>query len=137
MEEIIFDKSSEEYKAIEWLKNKTNDYSEHSLILHYNNTLYYLIVNLMKKNEKLENVILGLECDVEVLSEQIEDDCMAHEEALKWYKEAQELAFEEAGQRQKINKAIEYIEEAFKEDELNEGNIYHSVYDDLFKILRG
>lgn len=67
------------------------------------------IKELQEEIEKLENVIVGLECDVEILSEQIEDDCIAHEEALKWYKEAQELAFEEAGQRKKINEAIEYV----------------------------
>ena len=29
----------------------------------------------------------------------------------------------------------EYIEEAFKEDEINEGNIYHSAYDEIYQIL--
>ena len=71
--------------------------------------LKYKIKMKEEEIEKLENVIVGLECDVEILSEQIEDDCIAHEEALKWYKEAQELAFEEAGQRKKINEAIEYV----------------------------
>jgi hypothetical protein len=57
MENIIFDETSEEYKAIKWLKNKTTNYSDDSLVLHYNNILYYLIINLMKKNKKLEEKI--------------------------------------------------------------------------------
>lgn len=38
---------------------------------------------------------------------------------------------------ERINKAIEYIEEAYKEDEINVGNIYHEAYRDIEKILKG
>ena len=37
----------------------------------------------------------------------------------------------------RINNALEYIEAAFKEDEINVGNIYHSVYDALYILLKG
>ena len=53
-EKIIYSKTSEEYKAIKWLENKTTNYSDNSLVLHYNNILYYLIMNLMKKNQQLQ-----------------------------------------------------------------------------------
>lgn len=53
-EKIIYLETSEEYKAIKWLENKTTNYSDDSLVLHYNNILYYLIINLMKENKKLK-----------------------------------------------------------------------------------
>lgn len=115
MEEIIFDKSSEEYKAIEWLKNKTNDYSEHSLILHYNNTLYYLIVNLMKKNKKLEEEL-----------QKTNDTLDTHNELINHLEE-------------RIDRAIEYIEK-YKFAYVNPltKNIYNvSRCDDLLEILKG
>lgn len=62
--------------------------------------------------EKLENIIVGLECDIEILSEQIEDDCIAHEEANKYYSEAHELAIENA----RLKKLIEKDEEDDEED---------------------
>lgn len=37
----------------------------------------------------------------------------------------------------RLEKIKNLIEEAFKEDELNVGNIYHSVYDDIYEIIRG
>ena len=37
----------------------------------------------------------------------------------------------------RINEAIKYIEEAYKEDEINVGTIYHEVYRDIEKILKG
>lgn len=64
--------------------------------------------NFKNRIEYLENIIEGLESDVRVLGEHIEDDCTAHEEALKWCKEAQELDYENAKLRNRINKAIEY-----------------------------
>ena len=128
MEEIIFDKSSEEYKAIEWLKNKTNDYSEHSLILHYNNILYYLIIYLMKKNKKIEEKIN--------MYENPEDLTLMFmycaEKTKDKIKELQE----------RINKAIEYIHST----EYQYGDLEQDGYDynmcfneveDLLKILKG
>lgn len=56
-EKKIYSETSEEYKAIKWLENKTTNYSDNSLVLHYNNILYYLIINLMKENQQLKEVI--------------------------------------------------------------------------------
>ena len=50
--------------------------------------------NFKNRVEYLENIIEGLESDVRVLGEHIEDDCTAHEEAIKWCVEAHELAIE-------------------------------------------
>lgn len=55
--EIIYDKSSEEYKAIKLLESKTTNYSDDGLILHYNIILYNLIINLMKENKKQKEII--------------------------------------------------------------------------------
>ena len=87
--------------------------------------------NFKSRIEYLENIIEGLESDVRVLGEHIEDDCTAHEEAIKWCTEAHELAIENKELKEelervddrnndlvkicqeyedKINKAIEYIE---------------------------
>lgn len=55
--EIIYDKTSEEYKAIKLLENKTTNYSDDNLILHYNTILYNLIINLMKENKKQQEII--------------------------------------------------------------------------------
>lgn len=112
MEEIIFDKSSEEYKAIEWLKNKTNDYSEHSLILHYNNTLYYLIVNLMKKNKKLEEEL-----------QKANDTLDTHNELIEHL-------------QQRIDKTIEYIENEYYKSRAV-GKYTKEIHKGLLKILRG
>ena len=67
--------------------------------------------NFKNRVEHLENIIEGLESDVRVLGEHIEDDCTAHEEALKWCVEAQELSIENKELQERINKAIEYVEE--------------------------
>lgn len=56
-EKIIYSETSEEYKAIKWLENKTTNYSDNSLVLHYNNILYYLIINLMKEKQQLKEKI--------------------------------------------------------------------------------
>lgn len=64
--------------------------------------------NFKNRVEYLENIIEGLESDVRVLGEHIEDDCTAHEEAIKWCTEAHELAIENKELKDKINKAIEY-----------------------------
>ena len=45
---------SEEEKAIEFLKNKTTNYSLSGEELHYYLILYYLIINLQKENQKLK-----------------------------------------------------------------------------------
>lgn len=55
--EIIYDKISEEYKAIKLLESKIINYSDDSLILHYNTILYNLIINLMKESKKQKEVI--------------------------------------------------------------------------------
>lgn len=55
--EIIYNKTSEEYKAIKILESKTTNYSDDSLVLHYNITLYNLIINLMKENKKQKEII--------------------------------------------------------------------------------
>ena len=68
--------------------------------------LNYKIKMKEEEIEKLENVIVGIECDVEILSEQIEDDCIAHEEANKYYSEAHELAIENARLKKKIPSII-------------------------------
>lgn len=55
--EIIYDKTSEEYKAIKLLESKTTNYSDDGIILHYNTILYNLIINLIKYNEKQKEII--------------------------------------------------------------------------------
>lgn len=55
--EIIYDKTSEEYKAIKLLEIKATNYSDDGLILHYNIILYNLIINLMKENKKQQEII--------------------------------------------------------------------------------
>lgn len=62
--------------------------------------------NFKNRVEYLENIIEGLESDVRVLGEHIEDDCTAHEEAIKWCTEAHELAIENEELKERINKAI-------------------------------
>lgn len=37
----------------------------------------------------------------------------------------------------RINRALEYIKEAYELDEINVGNIYHEAYGDIEKILKG
>ena len=65
--------------------------------------------NFKNRVEYLENIIEGLESDIRVLGEHIEDDCTAHEEAIKWCTEAHELAIENKELQERINKAIELI----------------------------
>lgn len=93
--------------------------------IHIDNT------NFKNRVEYLENIIEGLESDVRVLGEHIEDDCTAHEEAIKWCTEAQKLSI-------RINKAIEYIEEttigSILEVHCGEEEEYTEP---LLKILRG
>ena len=62
--------------------------------------------NFKNRVEHLENIIEGLESDVRVLGEHIEDDCTAHEEAIKWCTEAHELAIENARLKKKIPSII-------------------------------
>lgn len=57
------------------------------------------------------------------------------EEQKRLYKRAEENDIKLLQDR--IDKAISYIEEAFEEDEINCGNIYHTAYDDLYMILKG
>lgn len=91
--------------------------------------------NFKNRVEHLENIIEGLESDVRVLGEHIEDDCTAHEEAIKWCIEAQKLSI-------RINKAIEYIHSK----EYQYGDLEQDVYDydigfdeveQLLNILKG
>ena len=87
-EEIIYTESSEEYKAIKWLENKTTNYSDDSLELHYCNILYSLNINLMKENKQLKKQY----CE--------RTDCSGRIKDSKKYDSLQ----------QRIDKAIEYIE---------------------------
>ena len=89
--------------------------------------LNYKIKMKEEEIEKFENVIVGLECDVEILSEQIEDDCIAHEEANKWCKEAQELSI-------RINKAIDYMNNTFDITSMRE---FFNHLDNIENMLRG
>ena len=104
--------------------------------IHIDNT------NFKNRVEHLENIIEGLESDVRVLGEHIEDDCTAHEEALKWCVEAHELAIENKELQERINKAIEFI----RGTEYQYGDLEQDSYDynmcfneveDLLKILKG
>lgn len=45
---------NEEEKAIKFLENKTTNYSLSGEALHYYSILYYLIINLQKKNKQLK-----------------------------------------------------------------------------------
>lgn len=84
--------------------------------------------NFKNRVEHLENIIDGLESDVRVLGEHIEDDCTAHEEAIKWCIEAQKLSI-------RINKAIDIIEK------YNLGKYDYSIPTigiiELLEILKG
>ena len=59
---------NEEEKAIEFLKNKTTNYSLSGEELHYYLILYYLIINLKKENNQLKE---QLEKEKEVKSKAI------------------------------------------------------------------
>ena len=59
---------NEEEKAIEFLKNKTTNYSLSGEELHYYLILYYLIINLQKENNQLKE---QLEKEKEVQSKAI------------------------------------------------------------------
>ena len=59
---------NEEEKAIEFLKNKTTNYSLSGEELHYYLILYYLIINLQKENNQLKE---QLENEKEVKSKAI------------------------------------------------------------------
>lgn len=59
---------NEEEKAIEFLKNKTTNYSLSGEELHYYLILYYLIINLQKENNQLKE---QLEKEKEVKSKAI------------------------------------------------------------------
>ena len=50
-----------EEKAIEFLKNKTINYSLSGEELHYYLILYYLIINLQKENQKLKEKLKASE----------------------------------------------------------------------------
>ena len=123
MEEIIFDETSEEYKAIKWLENKTTNYSDDSLVLHYNNILYYLIINLMKKNEKLQEEL-----------QKANDTLDTHNELINHLEE-------------RIEKATEYIKIYRSYEKINEkdylkgrdeiGSLNLLQVDKLLEILRG
>lgn len=63
----------EEEKAIEFLKNKTTNYSLSGEELHYYLILYYLIINLQKENQQLK--------------EQLEASKKARKEAIEILKE--------------------------------------------------
>ena len=52
---------NEEEKAIEFLKNKTTNYSLSGEELHYYLILYYLIINLQKENQKLKEKLKASE----------------------------------------------------------------------------
>ena len=45
---------NEEEKAINFLKNKTTNYSLSGEALHYYSILYYLIINLQQENQQLK-----------------------------------------------------------------------------------
>lgn len=59
---------NEEEKAIEFLKNKTTNYSLSGEELHYYLILYYLIINLQQENKQLKE---QLEKEKEVKSKAI------------------------------------------------------------------
>lgn len=56
-ENIIYGETTEEYKAIKWLENKTTNYSDDGLTLHYNLLLYNLIINLQHQLKKKQDII--------------------------------------------------------------------------------
>lgn len=96
--------------------------------------------NFKNRVEYLENIIEGLESDVRVLGEHIEDDCIAHEEALKWCVEAQELSIENEELKQRINKAIEYIKHSnwLRQDQIYDTyNMQGWEVKELLEILKG
>lgn len=104
--------------------------------IHIDNT------NFKNRVEHLENIIEGLESDVRVLGEHIEDDCTAHEEALKWCVEAHELAIENKELQERINKAIEFIhgteyQYGDLEQDSYDYNMCFNEVEDLLKILKG
>ena len=124
MENITFYyKESEEYKAIKRLEEMTKNYSLHSKDLHYANVLYYLIINLQEKNEKLkenyeriynENCILREEHNINDIG----------------------LLDENYKLKQVIDKAIEYIE--WQKNNPQFDNIWRKYEcESLVEILKG
>lgn len=64
---------NEEEKAIKFLENKTTNYSLSSEALHYYSILYYLIINLQKKNKQLQEQLKQKEALIKKI-ENIFDD---------------------------------------------------------------
>lgn len=111
--------------------------------------------NFKNRVEHLGNIIEGLESDVRVLGEHIEDDCTAHEEAIKWCTEAHELAIKNKELKEelervddrnndlvkicqeyedKINKAIDYMNNTFDITSMRE---FFNHLDNIENMLRG
>lgn len=64
---------NEEEKAIKFLENKTTNYSLSGEALHYYSILYYLIINLQKKNKQLKEQLKQKEALIKKI-ENIFDD---------------------------------------------------------------
>lgn len=64
---------NEEEKAIKFLENKTTNYSLSGEALHYYSILYYLIINLQKKNKQLQEQLKEKEALIKKI-ENIFDD---------------------------------------------------------------
>lgn len=52
--EETFEKTTEEYKSMKWLKDKIEEANDDSMVIAYCMELYYLVINLLKKNKQLE-----------------------------------------------------------------------------------
>lgn len=70
--EEIFKKTTEEYKAMKWLKDKIDDCNDDCLTINYNMILYYLVINLLKKNKQLET---NRDEAIEYIKEHIKYEC--------------------------------------------------------------
>lgn len=66
--EDTYEKTTEEYKSMRWLKEKIEDDNDSCLNIHYEIILYYLVINLLKENKQLEQHIRDI-------NQMVKDDC--------------------------------------------------------------
>lgn len=58
--EDAYEKTTEEYKSMRWLKEKIEEDNDSCLNIHYEIIIYYLVINLLKENKQLEEKVKGI-----------------------------------------------------------------------------
>ncbi len=66
--EETFEKTNEEYQSMRWLKEKIEECNDSALNIHYEMVLYYLVIDLLKKNKQLEQ-------HIEDIKQNVKDSC--------------------------------------------------------------